>query len=154
MRSCQQEGKGEGGRGLGIMSGTGMANYQGRWGPGWSTSREWKLPGLSPSWKIHPTTRPRTIRYQDSEKNLGRARQGHRGTEGPATGKNPMVWKVHMCRLRASKQGAHHHRNGVRFSHSAGVTGTSGRGWWVAGAGDFHVDINLYQDRRWGADEK
>ena len=31
--------------------------------------------------------------------------------------------------------------------------GTSGRSWWVGGAGDVQVGRTLHQERRWGAGE-
>ena len=55
--------------------------------------------------------------------------------------------------MRAEKWGIHSHGNGGRCRHTARCAGTSGRGWRVAGMGDFHVSSALLWERRWGAGE-
>ena len=44
--------------------------------------------------------------------------------------------------------------NIVRRRHAVRGAGTSGKGWWVAGAGDVQVGGNSHQERTWGAVEK
>ena len=120
MRSQQQGGEGEGGGGYsGNLDGTGKSKYRRKRGPGRATAREWRRPGLSPSREKIPDKKTRTGRFWDLDETSGRMRQVHRGAEGPVPGEPPRGQQGPRCRPRATKGGAHQHRNGGRRRHAA-----------------------------------
>ena len=68
------------------------------------------------------------------EENLGKTRQGHRDSEGPAMRESPRFQQGPGCSPRAEKGGLNRHGNGSRRRHSARGAGTSSGDWRAAAA--------------------
>ena len=114
---------------------------------------EWRRLGLSTFREKPPDTDTKTGQCQDLEDNSGRARQGHRDAEGPATSETPMGRQGPGCRPRVEKGGANRHGNDSRCRHAARGVGTSGGGWRAVGVGDVQMGGASHRERRWGAGE-